>query len=116
VLFSFIIVLISLRILWQPSHQRQKLIGAIKKYDVLRFVAGYPLPPDLNSNAASVREAIGALGKNVPLASFNLDEFRANFKSEDEAKNVLSPMEDALKHKMEDGALKSKRKAGQMDD
>jgi hypothetical protein len=44
-------------------------------------------------------EAIGALGKNVALASFNLDEFRANFKSEDEAKNVLSPMDDALNRK-----------------
>jgi hypothetical protein len=99
VLFSFIIVLISLRILWQPSHKRQKLIGAIEKYDVLRFVAGHPLPPNLDSNAASVQRAIGALGKNVALASFTLDEFRARFKSEDEAKNVLSPMDDALKLK-----------------
>jgi hypothetical protein len=99
VLYSFIIVLISLRILWQPSHQRQKLIDAIEKYDVLRFVAGYPLPPDLNSNATSVQEAIHALGPNVPLASFNLDEFRANFKSKSETKNALSPMDDALNRK-----------------
>ena len=98
-LFSFIIVLISIRILWQPSCQRQKLIGAIEKHDVLRFVAGYPLPPDLNSNAGSVRRAIHALGANVALASFNVDEFRANFKSGDEAKDVLSPMDDALNRK-----------------
>ncbi len=86
-LFSFIIVLISLRILRQPSCQRQKLIGAIEKHNVLRFVAG------------SVRGAIHPLGANVALVSFNLDEFRANFKSEDEAKDVLSPMDDALKRK-----------------
>jgi len=97
--------------LWQPSCQRQKLIGAIEKHDVLRFVAGYPLPPDLNSNAGSVRRAIHALGPNVALASFNLDEFRASFKSEDEAKVVLSPMDDALNRKMNDDALNRKRKA-----
>jgi hypothetical protein len=99
VLFGFIIVLISLRILWQPSHQRQKLVDAIQKHDVLRFLGGYPLPPNLNSNAASVRQAIHALGANVALASFSLDEFRANFKSEDEAKIVLPPMDDALDRK-----------------
>jgi len=100
VLFSLIIVLIiSLRILWQPSDQRQKLIHAIEKYDVLRFVAGYPLPPDLNSNVASVQRAIDALGTNVALASFNLDKFRANFKSEDEINNVFPPMDDALNRK-----------------
>jgi hypothetical protein len=45
------------------------------------------------------------------LASFNLDEFRANFKSEDEAKDILSPMDDALKRKMDEDALSRKRKA-----
>ena len=110
-LFSFIIVLISLRILWQPSCQRQKLIGAIEKYDVLRFVAGHPLRPDLNSDAGSVRRAIHALGANVALASFNVDEFRANFKSGDEAKDVLSPMGAAFKRKMDDDAFNRKRKA-----
>jgi hypothetical protein len=98
VLFSFTIVLISLRILWQPSHQRQKLINAIGKQDVLRFVGGDPLPPDLNSNAVSVQRAIQALGPNVALASFRIDKFRALFKS-DEGKNVLGPMDDALNHK-----------------
>ena len=95
-------VLISLRILWQPSCQRQKLIGAIEKHDVLRFVAG------------SVRGAIHPLGANVALASFNLDEFRANFKSEDGAKNVLSPMDGVLNRKVDDGALNRKRKASQI--
>jgi hypothetical protein len=33
------------------------------------------------------------------LASFGLDEFRANFKSESEAKNALAPMDDALDRK-----------------
>ena len=98
-LFSFIIVLISLRFLRQPSHLRQKLIDAIGKHRVLRFIGGYPLPPDLNSNAASVQRALHALGPNVVLASFNLDEFRANFKLEGEAKNVLAPMDDALYRK-----------------
>jgi hypothetical protein len=85
--------------LWQPVDRRQKLIDAIEKHDVLRFVGGYPLPPDLNSSAESVQRAIRALGVNVALASFRLDEFRAIFRSEDEARNVLSPMDDALNRK-----------------
>jgi hypothetical protein len=93
-LFSFIIVLISLRILWQPSHQRRKLINAIKKQRVLQFVGGYPPP----KNAKSVQRAIEALGADVALASFRLDKFRANFISEFEA-NFLSQMDDALDRK-----------------
>jgi len=92
-------------------QKRQKLIEAIEKHDVLWFVGGYPLPPDLNSNAASVQRAIQALGANVALASLNVDEFRATFKSEDEAKNVLSPMDDALNRRKMDDALNRKRKA-----
>ena len=46
-----------------------------------------------------MQRAIDALGTNVALASFNLDKFRAIFKSEDEAKNVLPPMDDALNRK-----------------
>ena len=95
-LFSFIIVLITLRILWQPPHQRRKLIDAIGKHHVLRFVGG---PLALNSNAESVQRAIHALGADVALASFKFDEFRANFKSEGEAKYILPPMEDALDRK-----------------
>jgi hypothetical protein len=98
VLSSFIIVLISLRILWQPSHQRQKLIDAIGKQDVLRFVGGYPLPPDLNSNAPSVQQTIHALGENVALASFRIDKLRALFES-DEGMDVLGPIDDALNRK-----------------
>jgi hypothetical protein len=98
-LVSFTIVLISLRILWQPSHQRQKLIDVIEKHHVLRFVGGYPLPRNLDSNTESVRGAIQALGPNVALASLSLDEFRANFISEGEATNVLPPMNDALGRK-----------------
>ena len=85
--------------LWQPDHERQKLIEAIENHHVLRFVAGYPLPPNLNSNAESVGDAILALGPDVALASFRLDEFRSSFTSEDEAKNILGPMEAALNRK-----------------
>jgi len=59
------------------------------------LVGGYPLPPNL----ASAQRAIHALGANVALASFSLDELRANFKSEDEAKNILPLMDDALDRK-----------------
>jgi len=96
---SFVAVLSSLRILWQPSHQRQKLINAIEKHHVLRFVGGYPLPPNLKSTAASAIRAIDALGPNVALASIELDTFKAHFISDDEARNVLAPMEHALAHK-----------------
>ena len=98
-LFSFAIVLISLRILWQPSHQRQKLIDVMEKRRVLRFVGGYPLPPKLNSSAPSVQDAIKALGANVALASLCLDKLRAHFITEGEAMNVLLPMDDALDRK-----------------
>ncbi|KAF8224450.1 hypothetical protein L208DRAFT_1461528 [Tricholoma matsutake] len=82
-----------------PLHQRQKLINAIEKYCVLCFVGGYPLPPNLNLSAISVSQAIDALGPNIALASINLDTFKAHFISEDEARNVLAPLEDALTHK-----------------
>jgi hypothetical protein len=108
---------------WQPSHQRQKLIDVMEKQHVLRFVGGYPLPPNLNSSAASVKEAIDsieALGANVALASSRLDKLRAHFISEGEAMNVLLPMEDALDRKRKasgnvllpvDDAIDRKRKA-----
>ena len=89
----------------QKSHQREKLRDAMQKYDILRFVAGYPLPPDLNSTANSVKNAINALGQNVALASIQLDTFRAHFISEGEA-GILEVMEHALSHK---------RKANEMD-
>ena len=47
-----------------------------------------------------LRNIRGMLPANVAMASFSLDdEFRASFKSEDGAKNDLSPMGDALDHK-----------------
>jgi hypothetical protein len=103
---SFITVLSLLRILWQPSHQHQNLIDAIEKHRVLRFVGGYPLPPNLKLVATSVIQAINALGPNITLASIKLDAFKAHFISEDEARNVLTPME---------GALTRKRKISEMD-
>jgi hypothetical protein len=96
---SFIIVLNSLRILWQPSHQRQRLINAIEKHHVLRCVAGYPLLPDLELTADSVIQALGTLGPNIALASVNLDMFKAHFISEYEAMNVVAPMDHALARK-----------------
>jgi hypothetical protein len=81
-------------------------MNAIEKHRVLRFVGGYPLPPDLNLAAASVTQAIRALGPNVPLASIGLDGFNAFFIPENEARNLLAPMEHALAHK---------RKASEMD-
>jgi hypothetical protein len=90
--------------LWQPSNERQKLINAIEKHKVLRFIGGYPLPPDLDSEDSvnsedSVKNAILKLGPNVALASFKIDSFRANFKSASEAEYVLAPLEDALEQK-----------------
>jgi hypothetical protein len=52
-------------ILSMSQHKRDKLINTINKHRVLRFVGGYPLPPDLNLKAASVRQAIAARGSNV---------------------------------------------------
>ena len=66
------------------------------KHRVLRFVGGYPLPPNLNSRATSVSQTIDVFSQNVALASINLDAFKAHFISEDEARNVLAPMEHAL--------------------
>ena len=94
-LFCFVIVLISLKILWQPSDQRQKLIDAIEKHDVLRFVGGYPLRPKLTLKADSVKTAIEGLGANVALASLKYDVFRGHFKSEGEAR-IITTMDDAL--------------------
>ena len=67
----------------------------IKKHDVLRFVAGCPLPPDLNSKAKSVRKAISGFDSRDALASIKLDDLRRHFKSEGTL-NVLEPMENAL--------------------
>ncbi|KAM6498794.1 hypothetical protein JOM56_006742 [Amanita muscaria] len=84
-----------------PPHLRQKLIHAIKRHRVLRFVGGYPLPPNINLGANSVSNALTALGSDVVLATINLDTFRAHFVIEDQARDVLGPMEDALARKRE---------------
>ena len=93
--------------MWQPSHQRQKLINAIEKHRVLRFIGGYPLPPNLDLAATSVTQAIHALGPDVILASIELDEFKAHFISGDEARNVLAPMRHALKRKRNASEMES---------
>ena len=103
-LFSFIIVPISLKILWLSNDERWKLIDAMGNHHVLRFVGGYPLGPDLHSKANSVQQESQGLGA---VASIHVDMFRSNFKTEDEWKSVLGPMDDALKRR--------KRKAGEID-
>jgi hypothetical protein len=85
--------------LCQPSHQRRKLVDAIEKFHVLRFIGAYPLLPDLNLHAGSVKDAIQALGPNLALATFKPDTFRGMFNSEAEARNVLVPMDAALNRK-----------------
>lgn len=87
-------------------YKRLKLIiDAINKHLVVRFVllgGGYPLIPpnrDLKSGATpfTIVKVIEDLGPDVaPLASFKLDEFKANFISEDEVRNVLASIEHAL--------------------
>jgi hypothetical protein len=104
VLFSFILVPISLRILWQPYDECRKLIDTIENHDVLRFVEGYPLVPDLHLKAKSVQQANQALGA---VASIRVDIFRSNFKSEDNWKSVFYQMDDAL--------MRRKREAGEID-
>lgn len=74
------------------------MIDAIEQFPVLRFVAGYPLSPEIDSTAKSVVEVRDSLGP-VPLATLALDPFKALFLSEDEAKNVLGPLEGALARK-----------------
>jgi hypothetical protein len=88
-------------------NRRQKVIDAFGNHHTLRFVCGYPLVPDLNSGAASVKQAISALGTNVSLATLDLHSFEAEFITDDEYRDVLTPM----KH-----ALSNKRKADKMDD
>ena len=68
-------------------------------------MGGYPLPPDLNLRAASVTNAISALGTGVVLATINMDAFRAHFIAEDQARGVLEPMEHALAEKRKADAM-----------
>ncbi|KAM6498788.1 hypothetical protein JOM56_006736 [Amanita muscaria] len=90
-----------------PHALRQKLIHAIGQCRVLRFVGGYPLPPNLNLGGSFVDQAFTALGPDVVLATIHLDTFRAHFFTEDQARDVLVPM---------DHALTRKRKADEMDE
>ncbi|KAF8718973.1 hypothetical protein AX14_011619 [Amanita brunnescens Koide BX004] len=75
------------------KDERQKLINTIKKHHVLRFVAGYPLLPNL-----TVEEAISAFDSSDALASINVDELRQHFK-EPGILNVLEPVEEAYSKK-----------------
>lgn len=99
-LISFILVLPSCLSFEQPPHKRDLLIKTINSYKVLRFVAGYPLPPDLNLKADWVVEAIAALG-HVALATLEIDAFRSHFISDAEARTILEALEYALDCKRE---------------
>jgi hypothetical protein len=70
-------------------ERRKKLVDAIKKHHVLRFVGGNPLPPDLDLDAGSVIQVISTLGTNVSLATIDLHGFEAEFLNENEVKHVL---------------------------
>ena len=100
-----------LRAHFNPPEERQKLIDTIGRYPVLCFVGGYPLPPNLNSKAESVTQAFEAFGSNVALARLKLDTLRANFISEQEAKNLLAPLDHALARKQEQESLIRKQKS-----
>jgi hypothetical protein len=52
-----------------PCPPSEDMWVSCNKSEVLRFVVGYPLRPNLNLNAVSVKQAIQALGANVVLAS-----------------------------------------------
>jgi len=69
--------------LWQPPDLRLKLIHAIEQHRVLRFLGGYPLPPNFDS---SVCGTLAALGPDVVVANVNLDTFRPQFITADQAK------------------------------
>ena len=62
-------------------------------------MGGYPLPPNLNLGADSVTNAITALGPDIALATIDMDTFRAHFITQDQATQVLAPMEHALAKK-----------------
>lgn len=49
------------------------------------------------------------LGPNATLASIELDEFKAQFISEDEARDVLAPMEHALARKRKSDEMSRKK-------
>ncbi|KAF8326242.1 hypothetical protein F5887DRAFT_1144981 [Amanita rubescens] len=82
-----------------PEQQRQKLTDALKKYDVLRVIAGYPLTPDFGSEAKSVTQAISRFDSSDALSWINLEPFLQFFGLEGKALNVLEPMESALARK-----------------
>ena len=79
----------------QSLEQRQKLITTLQEFHILRFIAGCPLPPNLDLKAKSVKGALSDLGQ-VPLAIIPMDALRAKFVSPGEVRNILQPMEYAL--------------------
>ena len=62
-------------------------------------MAGYPLPLDLGSTAPSVRDAITA-HRNNPLATINVDTFRAHFVDENQS-YILETMDHIIEMKRE---------------
>ena len=78
----------------QSLEQRQKLIATLQEFRILRFIAGCPLPPNLDLKVESVK-SLSDLGQ-VPLAIIPIDALRAKFVSPGEVRNILQPMEYAL--------------------
>ncbi len=74
------------------------LIATLQEFTILRFIAGFPLPPNLNLKTKSVKEALSDLGQ-IPLATISLDMFRALFVLPGEVRNVLQPMVHAFARK-----------------
>ena len=62
-------------------------------------MGGYPLPSDLALRDPSLGHTLSALGPNAVVATLNLDIFRAQFITEDQAKDVLGPMEHVFSRK-----------------
>ncbi len=70
----------------------------MRRHDVLRFVAGYPLVPDLGESNAVAR-AIGMFDAGDAIAWITLEPFLQFFGLEGEALNVLKPMKNAYARK-----------------
>jgi hypothetical protein len=62
-------------------------------------LSGHPLLPNLDLGADSVRNALTVFGPEDVLATIKVDAFRAQFITEDQARDVFAPMEHALSKK-----------------
>jgi len=85
----------------QKADLRQKLIDAIQKFRVLRFVGGsYPPPANRKLEAVSAGKDIAAFGPDAVLAIIEIDTFRGHFVAQGQV-GVLGALEDALRMRQE---------------